>query len=165
MSEILSEPARTALRIEPGEPVLGVVGHVPGEQRFHLHDLQRLPVHTLGPTEVVCMSGRHIESASGYCGVALLDILALTGLPELPRPVLKQCLIVAQGADGYRALFSWTELYNTATGDGVLVVYEKNGRPLDAHSGPLALMSSSDRRLGPRHLRRLREIQVMRLPA
>ncbi|HEY4066349.1 MAG TPA: hypothetical protein VGM74_05585 [Burkholderiaceae bacterium] len=57
------------------------------------------------------------------------------------------------------------ELCNTATGAGVLVVHEKNDRPLDAHSGPLALVSSSDLRLGPRHLRRLCEIKVIRLPA
>ncbi|WP_265304836.1 hypothetical protein [Verminephrobacter eiseniae] len=47
-------------------------------------------------------------------------------------------MTIACGDDGYRALFRWSELYSTATGAGVLVVYEKNALPLDRRSGPAA---------------------------
>src|SRR6218665_4079871 len=47
------------------------------------------------PTEIACISSRQIELAAGYRGVSRLDVLALTVLPPLPSPALKECLIIA----------------------------------------------------------------------
>lgn len=168
MSETLSDNPHAALSDGSGvngasEPSLQITGFVPQPLNLGLKDLRHLPSRVLGPTEIVCMTGRHIENVDGYRGVSLVDVLALTGLPNVPRAALKECVVVAHGGDGYRALFSWIELHNTAIGAGVLVVYEKNFRPLDERSGPLGLISSADTRLGPRHLRQLREIAVLRL--
>ncbi len=171
MDQSLSDNSQPVLRAEPAaKPAavpapLRVTGFVPREQSLAPDDVRRLPSRVLGPTEIVCMNGRHIERAGGYRGVSLLEILALTGLPDVPRPALKECVVVACADDGYRALFTWSELYNTPTGDGVLVVYEKNFQRLDDRSGPLGLISAADLRLGPRHLRRLCEVKVVRLPS
>ncbi len=170
MSEILSDNSLAALQDRPvvsGASItaLQVTGFVPRQLTLSLEDLRSLPSRVLGPTEIVCMTGRYIEHVDGYRGTSLVEILALTGLSDVPRAVLKECMIVARGGDGYRALFSWAELHNTATGAGVLVVYEKNFQPLDDRAGPLGLISAADLRLGPRHLRRLCQVEVLRLPA
>lgn len=140
-----------------------LTGFMPRELALGLEDMRRLPVHELGPTDVYCLTGRHIATVDAYSGALLTDILALTGLPEMPKPALKECIIVARGVDGYRALFSWNELHNTAIGEGVLVVYEKARAALDERFGAFALISASDLRLGPRHLRQLCEIRVLRV--
>ena len=72
-------------------------------------------------------------------------------------------MVIASGEDGYRALFSWCELYNADIGSGVLVLYERDGQALPAGVGPLSLISANDRQLGPRHLRHLQGIQVLLL--
>lgn len=170
MSEMLSDRTRAALRDSPIErrgsvSALKLTGFVPQQLGLSLEDVQRLPSRVLGPTEIVCMTGRHIERVDGYRGTPLVGILALTGLSDVPRAALKECVIVARGGDGYRALFTWAELHNTPTGEGVLVVYEKNCQPLDDRAGPLGLISAADLRLGPRHLRQLCAVEVLRLLA
>jgi hypothetical protein len=143
--------------------VLRLTGFVPQERAYSLADLHGLPSRVLGPTEIVCLTGEHVARAESYRGAALVDLLAQTGLHEVARHALKECMIIARGSDGYRALFSWNELYNTAVGHGVMVVYERDGDRLDGHLGPCALISASDLRTGPRHLRQLCEIKVLRI--
>lgn len=64
--------------------------------------------------------------------------------------------------DGYRALFSWGELFNTAVGDQVLVITRQDGRALDGIAGPVAARSLADLRPGARHVRNLCAVVVRR---
>lgn len=52
---------------------------------------------------------------------------------------------------------------NTTVGDGALLVFERDGRPLDEHEGRIALLSTADFRLGARHVRNVLRIEVMQL--
>jgi hypothetical protein len=67
--------------------------------------------------------------------------------------------------DGYRAVFSWGELFNTDAGQQVLVIVAQDGRALDAREGPLALRALADLRPGPRHVRNLCAVIAQPLPA
>lgn len=142
---------------------LQLAGDVPHPAALPLEAIRDLPHRELGATRVDCFSGRPV-TAFGHCrGVRLLDLLDLTGFAATPRSQQKRCVVVAAGGDGYQALFSWAELYNAEGGDQVLVIYERDGLPLDEHLGSLALLAAGDRHLGPRHLRRLESITVRRL--
>lgn len=142
--------------------VLEILG-LPRPGRFTVPDLQTMARHDLGPTQVLCFSGRPIAQVDSYAGARLVDVLERCGLSEWPRPELKRCVIRAQGGDGYQAIFSWNELCNSVIGEKVLVLYEKNAAPLDAHLGTLCLISAHDARLGPRHLRGLSQVTVQML--
>ena len=72
-------------------------------------------------------------------------------------------VIVARATDGYVVTFSWNELYNTAIGKDVLVAWEKDGKPLDVREGQLLLISGQDIKTGPRHVRNLSSIEVLRM--
>ncbi|MBS0445070.1 MAG: molybdopterin-dependent oxidoreductase [Proteobacteria bacterium] len=160
-------PAWAGIDLGPGSVAAGrilhLTGFVPQACAYTLAELQQLPSRMLGTTEIVCLTGEQVARADSYRGVALIDLLAQTGLGNVSRHALKECMIIARGSDGYRALFSWNELYNTPVGDGVIVVYERDGDALDPHLGPCALISASDLRTGPRHLRQLCEIKVLRI--
>ncbi|SEL42731.1 hypothetical protein SAMN05518845_107134 [Variovorax sp. YR750] len=162
--------ASPALRESPvdssflaGNSVLEVLGLVPRPGSFALEALEGLPRHDLGPTQVLCYSGRPVAQVDSYAGARLIDLLDACGLSERPRSELKRCVVVARGDDGYQAIFSWNELYNSTIGEKVLVLYEKNGEALDAHLGTICLISAGDSRLGPRHLRGLRQVAVKML--
>lgn len=71
------------------------------------------------------------------------------------RTDFKRMTIIAESIDGYRALFSWNELFNTAVGDGVLLAWPE-GRP----EGPFALLSLHDRATGPRYVQGLATIAL-----
>lgn len=149
--------------LEDTTVLLKVAGHVPRPGAFTHDALAGLPRHDLGPTQVLCFSGRPVAQVDSYAGARLTDVLEACGLSERPRSELKRCVMVALGDDGYQAVFSWNELYNSLIGDKVLVLYEKNGVALDPHLGRICLISAHDARLGPRHLRGLTQIQVRKL--
>ncbi|VFT03974.1 putative oxidoreductase, molybdopterin binding protein [Pseudomonas aeruginosa] len=77
----------------------------------------------------------------------------------------RRSYVVARSSrDGYAVVFSWGELYNSEAGDDILVAYQKNGLALDPGEGPLALVSTGDLRSGPRHVKWLDGLEVVRLP-
>ena len=85
-------------------------------------------------------------------------------LTERDRLDLRKTIVVATASDGYKAVFSWAELFNTAIGDGVLIVYERDGKPLGDDEGRIALVSLKDTRPGPRHVKWLATVDVIRVP-
>ena len=108
-------------------------------------------------------SGQGTETQSTVRGVKLSALVARAGLAAPGRNDWKNFVIVATATDGYRAVFSWPEITNTAVGDGVLVLFERDGKALDEREGRIALLSAADRQLGARHVRNLMRIEVRAL--
>lgn len=131
------EPRRAASESPnpPASALLHVLGGVPRPAAFSREALGRMARHDLGPTQVLCYSGRAVAQVDSYAGARLVDVLDACGFSERPRSELKRCVVVALGDDGYQAIFSWNELYNSTIGEKALVLYEKNGGPLEPHLG------------------------------
>jgi DMSO/TMAO reductase YedYZ molybdopterin-dependent catalytic subunit len=100
------------------------------------------------------------ERSTTQRGVALRALLEHAGLAERDRLDWRKTVVIAVARDGYRAVFSWPELVNTETGALAMVAYERDGAPLDANEGPLAIVVPGDLRLGPRHVKWLQRIEV-----
>jgi DMSO/TMAO reductase YedYZ molybdopterin-dependent catalytic subunit len=131
---------------------LTVKGSVEREVTLSIEDLKRLPVQR-PPSE----SARH------YVGCLLRDVLERAKPVEKKRLDLRKSVVIATASDGYRAVFSWAELYLSPIGDGVLVVYERDGAALDDSEGRIALVSLKDTRPGPRHLKWLQSVELRTL--
>ena len=114
--------------------------------------------------QVTFRAGREVDgqpqSASVVKGVRLFALLEQAGLAERDRFDWRKTVVVAIARDGYRAVFSWPELANTAPGAQVMVCYERDGAPLSAQDGPLAVLAPGDTRTGPRHVKWLQRIEV-----
>jgi DMSO/TMAO reductase YedYZ molybdopterin-dependent catalytic subunit len=93
-------------------------------------------------------------------GVSLKAVLEQSGLAERDRFDWRKAVVIAIARDGYRAVFSWQELFNTEGGGQVLLAYERDGAPLGANEGPIALHAPNDTRTGPRHVKWLERIEV-----
>ncbi len=97
-------------------------------------------------------------------GVRLAPLLESLGLTPRARADWKNLLVTVTATDGYRAHFTWVELTNTPVGDGVLLLFERDGQPLEPREGAIALLSTADHRLGARHVRNVLRVEVRRLP-
>jgi hypothetical protein len=126
-------------------------------------ELAALPATTLTQRQVVSSSASGAtERSVTFSGQLLRDLLRDAGFGAPDDRGARDAVVEAVASDGYRALFSWGELFNTAVGDQVLVIGAQDGRPLDAAAGPLALRSLADLRPGPRHVRNLCALVVRR---
>jgi DMSO/TMAO reductase YedYZ molybdopterin-dependent catalytic subunit len=156
-----SLPAQT-----PGAPALTVKGNVERTQALSLEELKQLPVQRIEDVRTVREQGATTgaqETARRYTGCLLRDVLDRAKLVEKNRMDLRKSVVILTASDGYRAVFSWAELYLSPIGDGVLIVYERDGAALPDTEGPLALVSLKDTRPGPRHVKWLRTIEVRAL--
>lgn len=102
--------------------------------------------------------------AGGYGGIRLPDLLEEADIKQDERQALRRTYVVAVATDGYQAVFSWGELFNTPVGRSVLVAVERDGAPLRDGEGKIALVSLADERQGPRHVKWLVRVDVRRVP-
>jgi len=142
---------------------LTVRGSVEQEITLSVDELRRLPMQRVddvrsvrGAAGVAASS----ESARRYVGCLLRDVLERAKPVERKRLDFRKSVVIATASDGYRVVFSWAELYLSPIGDGALVVYERDGKPLDDSEGRIALVSLNDTRPGPRHVKWLQSIEL-----
>ncbi len=105
-----------------------------------------------------------MAQGGNYAGVRLSDLLDEADIRRDARHALRRTYVIAVASDGFQAVFSWGELFNTPVGTGVLVAYERDGQPLRDGEGRIALISLVDERPSTRHVKWLARIDVRRIP-
>ena len=141
-------------------PVLRVDGNVAAPLALSIDDLARLPAH-----DITFAPGAARQPAADavaprrYTGVLLRDVLAAAKPAEHAPRELRRSYVVARARDGYAVVFSWAEIFLAPGGDSVFVVYRRDGVPLDAEEGPVALVAVADTR-PVRHVKGLNMLQL-----
>ena len=93
-------------------------------------------------------------------GVLLRDVLAAADFREREQRDFRRTLFVARASDGYVALCTWGELYNTKADESILIITSQNGKPLPESQGPYPLRALGDIKPGPRHVNWLQQLDV-----
>lgn len=140
-----------------------VGGAVNAPRDFDVATLKQLAPRDSSPLDVVCASGATVGKVDNFRGVRLSDVIDATGIKTRGHKDARTMAVVARATDGHVVTFSWNELYNTEVGQQVVVAWEKDGKPLDPHEGQLLLISGKDIKTGPRHVRKLAAIEVVRM--
>lgn len=148
-----------SVRAQTGPEAIEIVGALRQTARLDRKALAALPAEAQGSGSVV-RKFDGVERTTTVRGVRLGALLESLGLDERDRHDWRKTVVVAIATDNYRAAFSWPELVNTEAGKQVLLVIERDGAPLDAREGPIALHALGDLRSGPRHVRNLMRIEV-----
>jgi DMSO/TMAO reductase YedYZ molybdopterin-dependent catalytic subunit len=139
---------------------LTVSGRVTPPLTLRMEDLRRMDMVETDRLMMICGEG-DVKGVLGKCrGVLLTDIINLTEVIAPEHNDTKKTYVVPIAEDGYKTVFAWQELYNTSTGEGVIVVLEKNGRPLYDNYGAADLISSLDILSGPRYVKNVRHVDI-----
>jgi cytochrome c551/c552 len=157
--------------------VLGMKGEIPGLMEFvtqrlsvtgavehpldlSLEELRTLPASDVKEIALDSQSPAKAGKIEVFRGVLLRTLLEKAKVAAPGRHDLKKTVFVAKASDDYAVVFTWSEIFNTEVGDGVLVVFEKDGKPLAEDEGRIALISAKDIHRGARHVRWLKAIEV-----
>jgi DMSO/TMAO reductase YedYZ molybdopterin-dependent catalytic subunit len=151
--------AATAAKSTTSADHLSVGGNVPKPLTLSLDDLRNMPHKTIK------VMNEHEKKEETYEGVPLADLLKQAGAPggEQIRGALMATYVIAEGSDGYRALFSLAELDPGFEDSEVLVAYSLDGKPMTGDLGPLRLVVPHDQRPA-RWVRMLESITVANAP-
>lgn len=140
-----------------------ISGAVEQKLKLRVDDLKTFPPRQAGKTPIICMSGANKGNIKSLKGVLLRDILEKAKIvPNDPNDG-KKTIIIATASDGYKAVFSWKEIFDSPVSDGVIVYFERDGKPLGDKEGRIAMISTKDIRTGPRHVNWLKEIEVRKI--
>jgi len=142
------------------QPVLlEVVGQVQNPLALGRAELLAMTRRDYSEQRSVVQDGKEAQLAIRYQGVPLKELLDRAGLKP-DRHEIRKAIVLLTAKDGYQASFSWGELYNSALGDGVIVVLRQGTDELLDTDGLPSLRSLQDARSGPRHVRWLARIEV-----
>jgi len=158
---VLSRPAFVFSQQKPSQSAditssgLKVGGAVVTPLDLSAADLKSLPRKTMKTVNP------HSQKDESYEGVALRELLHRAGTPEGEnlRGAAMATYVIAEGADGYRVVFSLAELDPGILDSEVMVADTLDGAPLDAKHGPFQLVVPRDKRAA-RWVRMLKAITV-----
>jgi hypothetical protein len=140
-----------------------ITGKVKEEKKFTLDDLKKFTIHNIGDIAISNHKGEPKGMAKGLKGVLVRDVLETITL-ETDNPKLNsEYYFACKAADGYKAVYSWNELFNTTTGESAYLILEKEGKPMDVHDDNILMISSKDVRTGRRYVKNLETIIVGRV--
>lgn len=136
---------------------LTVAGDVTTPLSLSIADLKKMPRKT------VAVMNPHEKKMETYEGVLLEDVLHRAGAMQGDqlRGLALSMYVVAEATDGYRVVFSLTELDSAFSESDVLIADTMNDAPLSAPLGPLRLVVPHDKRPA-RWVRMLKSIKVVR---
>ncbi|WP_395747190.1 molybdopterin-dependent oxidoreductase [Prosthecobacter sp.] len=135
---------------------LEVSGEVEKPLKLTSADLELLPHQTIDATE-------HSGEKAQFTGVPLHQILKSAGVPmgEQMRGPALSLYVVVSASDGYQAVYALPELDPLANEGPVILAEQKNGKPLDAATGPLRIVMPREKRHA-RWIRQVIKIEVRR---
>jgi hypothetical protein len=111
------------------------------------------------PHTTITVYNEHVKKNQTYSGVALTDLLTQLGVPDKPHGKDFQLYLVAEGSDGYKVVYSVSEV-TPDVHDGTVIVADKlEGQPIPG-TGPLQLVATGEKRPA-RWVRNLVAIRVM----
>lgn len=140
-----------------------VQGAVEHPLSLSVADLKQFPQQRVASMPLVCQTGANMGTLENFKGVSLRDILDRAAIRAPEHNDVKKMVVIATASDGYKVVFSWSELFNSPIGDGVIVFFEKDGQPLADDEGRIAMVSGKDTRTGPRHVKWLQSIEVRKV--
>lgn len=134
-----------------------VTGDVPMPVTLTAADLAAMPRETADITE---QDGQKIT----YEGVPLQEVLKKAGI-AFGRDMRGKNLagyVLAEAHDGYAVAFGLGEIDSGLSGEKILVVDKRNGKPLFSYQGPARLVLPGDKE-GARSVRMLEKLEVVKL--
>lgn len=159
---LMIQPAWGQHEIQPTDEFM-IVGQVEQEVTFKISDIGKFDIKPIKDIQITNHAGERKGAITGLKGILIKDILAQATIKVDNPKQLSECFLTFVASDGYKIVYSWNEIFNTATGDHTFLLTEMDGKPVEEMSQRIVMISSSDYRTGSRNLKGLYKIIVERI--
>ncbi len=140
---------------------LRISGRVTSPLVLGIEQLRAMDILDLENRPMICGSGEPKGQIGNCRGILLADIINRAKVVVTDHNDTKKMYVIAASDDGYKAVFSWQEIFNSPNGDSIVVLFEKNGNPLYEEGDEVDLLSARDHLSGPRYVKRLKNIEIV----
>lgn len=140
-----------------------IFGMVDSVFSVSFEEIARSKQSDLGSLKITNHRGEFKKEYGRLKGVQMLPILEkIKTKAEKPRE-LNEYYLVFRASDGYAAVFSWNEIFNTEIGQSLYIVTEADGKSLSESSERILAVAIKDFNTGRRHIKNLSSIEVKRI--
>lgn len=148
--------------IKPTEDFV-ITGQVKQEQRFTLVDLEKMPTKNIDDVVITNHLGEKKGTAKNMKAFLLKDILSKIEFKTENPKTLSEFYFTFIASDNYKVVYSWNEIFNTATGDNIYLITEKEGKKLSEMSERILVITTTDFKTGRRNIKGLNKIVIGRV--
>lgn len=141
---------------------LTIDGHVRKGITYSLSDLESMPSVDIKEVVLYNHKGEVKDTLSGLKGIGLKTLLEPVALDYQQPKELNEFYFLFTASDGYKVVFSWNEVYNTAIGNQLFVITEMKGQRIGALNQRILFLSAADEKTGRRYIKGLQSIAVRR---
>ena len=149
-------------KIEPTDS-FKIQGKIKSEKVFTLTQLDSFPKQLLKDQIIYNHKGEIKDTIKNNKGILLKTILAKIEFSNKKPKELNEFYFVFVASDGYKVVFSWNEIYNTAIGDNLFIITELDGKKLKDIEQRIVVSSTADLKIGRRYIKGLKSIEVKRI--
>jgi len=139
-----------------------ITGQVQHELKFTLADLEKLEAKEIEDVIITNHLGEKKGTAKGLKGVAFKSLLDKIEFKTESPKVLSEFYLTFIATDNYKAVYSWNEIFNTATGNNIYLITEKEGKKMSEMNDRILVITPSDFKTGRRNIKGLSKIIVSR---
>lgn len=139
-----------------------VSGRLKSPKTFSWAEIRNFKVYSIGDVAITNHKGEAKGTAKDLSGILLRDLLQGIALDAENPKVLSEYYFTCQATDGYKVVYSWNELFNTAIGNSVYIVVSKDNQPADTLNESILMISTQDVHTGRRYVKNLQSIMVRR---
>ena len=125
--------------------------------------LEKEKIVSIGDFKVTNHLGEFKKEYKNVKGVLLLDVLKNLTITATNPKLLSEYYFVFKASDGYSAVFSWNELFNTEIGNTFFLVVEADHKSQKESTEKILMISTKDFKTGRRHIKGLQSIEVKRI--
>jgi hypothetical protein len=137
-------------------------GKVKAPQTITFSDLKKFKIFNLGDVTITNHLGEVKGTAKNLSGVLLREILQSVPLDTENPKQYSEYFFICRASDGYKVVYSWNEIFNTATGNSAYIITEKNHQPIRELDESMLMISTQDEHTGTRYVKNLESIYVGR---
>lgn len=139
-----------------------ISGEIKSPVTIQIADLKKWKEVAIGDVTITNHMGEKKSEGKGLKGVLLKDVLGAVEINSESPKGLSEYYFVCKANDGYTVVYSWNEIFNSATGDSAFIVTEKDGKPAASMEDAILMISPKDFKTGRRHVKSLMSIEVRR---
>jgi len=139
---------------------IAVSGDIMKPVTITFSDLKKIQTHNLDSLRIYNHKMEYKITLKKIKGVLLKDVLAQVDFKTDSPRLLSEFYLVCIADDGYKAVFSWNEIFNSGNGNQVLIVTELNGTEASELKENMILVTPTDKATGRRYLKNISKILI-----
>lgn len=142
---------------------IAVTGDVMKPVTIKFSDLKNFQTHNLDSLRIYNHKMEYKSTLKKITGVLLKDILAQVDFKTDSPRFLSEFYLVCIADDGYKAVFSWNEIFNSGNGNQTLLITELNGTDASELKENMMLVTPTDKATGRRFVKNISKILIQQV--